>query len=469
MFGKKRTLSENILILGLGGVGYYLAKRLVHEGYAITVIESEERLIREADGQLDARMIQGNAMSIDCWRDANAPNMDYLIAVTNNDAVNMMASIIADRFGIPRKIARVRSLEFGNEDSLLTVEDLKIDLIIHPEELAAQEIVRIIKLRAGNDIIDIAEGQIQVMATRISESSPFANKKLKMITQDYDDFPFRVVALARGINTVIPGGEHTLLPHDHVFIMAAAGDLPKLMTLVGSKRQRSHRVMILGGGLVGSRVAQLLEKSVKVTMIEKDEASTRELSFILKNTEVLHGDGSDANVLQMAGLLDVDTFITATGDNETNIMSCLLAKHLMNGENNPAGGRQQRKSICLVNKEDYLVLAATMGSDIALNKKILAGNEILKFIRMGQLLSVAHLHGLDAEMVEIVAEPNAPITRKPLSRLDPSYYGKIIIGAIFRDGEWRVAVGDTHIHENERAIVVSQSLFLKDVQQLFFN
>jgi len=204
-------------------------------------------------------------------------------------------------------------------------------------------------------------------------------------------------------------------------------------------------------------------------MIEKDEASTRELSFILKNTEVLHGDGSDANVLQMAGLLDVDTFITATGDNETNIMSCLLAKHLMNGENNPAGGRQQRKSICLVNKEDYLVLAATMGSDIALNKKILAGNEILKFIRMGQLLSVAHLHGLDAEMVEIVAEPNAPITRKPLSRLDPSYYGKIIIGAIFRDGEWRVAVGDTHIHENERAIVVSQSLFLKDVQQLFFN
>jgi len=376
---------------------------------------------------------------------------------------------IAHRFGIPRKIARVRSLEFGNEDSFLTVEDLKIDLIIHPEELAAQEIVRIIKLRAGNDIIDIADGQIQVMATRIHESSPLAYKKLKEISQTYHEFPFRIVALARGINTVIPGGNNTLLPHDQTFIMAGTKDLPKLMSLTGDKQQHSHKVMILGGGLVGNRVAQLLEKSVQVTMIEKDEKSVEELSFTLKNAEVLHGDGSDANVLQMAGLLDMDTFITATGDNETNIMSCLLAKHLMNGAEEGHEKPKRRKSICLVNKEDYLVLAATMGSDIALNKKILAGNEILKFIRMGQLLSVAHLHGFDAEMVEIVAEPNAPITRKPLSKLDPSYYGQIIIGAIFRDGDWQIAVGDTRIQDNERAIVVCKSLSLKDVQRLFFT
>jgi len=324
MFGKKKhTPSENILILGLGGVGYYLAKRLAHEGYAITVIESASKLIREADGSLDARLIQGNAMSIDCWRGANAKKMDYLIAVTDNDAVNMMASIIADRFGIPRKIARVRSLEFGNEDSLLTVEDLKIDLIIHPEELAAQEIVRIIKLRAGNDIIDIADGQIQVMATRIPESSPLAHKTLKEMSQTYHEFRFRVVALARGISTVIPGGNDTLLPQDQIFIMAGTKDLPKLMTLTGVEQQRRHRVMILGGGLVGSRVAQLLEETVEVTMIEKDEESAQELSYTLKHAEVLHGDGSDANVLQMAGLLDMDTFITATGDNETNIMSCL--------------------------------------------------------------------------------------------------------------------------------------------------
>ena len=466
MSGKKSAESTNILILGLGGVGFYLAKRLVHEGYAITAIESDGSMVRHADGSLDARLIQGNAMSIECWREAGADKMDYLIAVTNNDAVNMMASLIADRFGIPRKIARVRSTEWGGEDSLLSAKDLKIDLIIHPEELAAQEIFRMIKLRAGNDIIDVAEGQIQVMATRIHEKSPLAHKKLKDIAKEYREFPFRVVAIARGITTLIPGGEHELLPQDQAFFMATNENLPRLMGMTGVEQQKRHRVMIIGGGLVGSRLADLLGKTVEVRLIEKDENFAQELSFKLVNTEVLQGDGSDSDVLVSAGLLEMDTFITATGENETNIMSCVLAKHLMNSANGHSPGKQ-RKCIALVNKEDYLVLAATMGSDIAVNKKILAGNEILKFIRRGEVLSVAHLHGFDAEVVEIVAAPNSPITRKPLSKMDPSHYGKIMVGGIYRNGAWQVAVGDTHIQSDERVIVVCMSQHLKDVQKLF--
>ena len=466
MYGNKPAASTNILILGLGGVGFYLAKRLVHEGYAITAIEADGGMIRHADGSLDARLIQGNAMSIECLREASADKMDYLIAVTNNDAVNMLACLIADRFGIERKIARVRSTEFEEEDSILTTGDLKIDLIIHPEELAAQEIYRLIKLRAGNDIIDVADGQIQVMATRIHENSPLVNRKLKDISKEYPEFPFRIVAVARGITTLIPGGDHELLPQDQAFIMATSENLPRLMGLTGVEQQKRHRVMVLGGGLVGRRLAELLGKTVEVRLIEKNQSAAEELSFELGNTEVLCGDGSDSDVLVSAGLLEMDTFITATGENETNIMSCVLAKHLMNSPNGKLRGKQG-KCIALVNKEDYLVLAATMGSDIALNKKILAGNEILKFIRRGELLSVAHLHGFDAEVVEIVAAPNSPITRKPLSKMDPYYYGKIMVGGIYRDGTWRVAVGDTHIKSDERVIVVCVSQHLKDVQNLF--
>jgi len=466
MFGKKKIISDRILILGLGGVGYYLAKRLVHEGYSVTVIEADNEMIRHADGEMDARLIQGNAMSIACWKEADAQQMDCLIAVTDNDAVNMMAAMIADRFGIQRKIARVRSREFDSSNAILSADDLKIDLVIHPEEFTAQEMVRLIKLRAGNDIIDIAQGQIQLLATRINESSPLAFRKLKEVSQILSDFPFRVVAIARGITTIIPGGEHKILPQDQVYIMAGSEDLPRLMDLTGIKQQHRHRVMVLGGGLVGSRVAELLENNVEVRLIEKNEKSARELSYRLKKTEVLHGDGSDANVLTAAGLLDMDTLITATGDNETNIMSCLLAKHMMNGHNSD-DAQKQGKSIALVNKEDYLVLAATMGADIALNKKILAGNEILKFIRRGELLSVAHLHGFDAEVVELVAAPDSQITKKPLSKLSPEFYGKIIIGGIFRDNEWQIAVGDTHILSNEPVIVVCASLHLKDVQRLF--
>lgn len=464
MKANKPAKSTNILILGIGGVGYYLAKRLVHEGYAITAIEPDANMIRHADGDIDARFIQGNAMSVECWKEAGADKMDFLIAVTNNDAVNMLSCLLADRFGIPKKIARVRSTEFGGEKSILSADDLKIDLIIHPEELAAQEIFRLIKLRAGNDILDVAEEEILAMATRIHEESPLAYRQLKNITEIYHGIPFRIVAIARGIKTLIPGGEDELLPGDQAFFMATSEHLPQLMKITGMEQQKRHRVMIIGGGLIGSRLAELLGKSVGVRLIEKDEESAKALSHTLQNTEILHGDGSDSNTLVAAGLLDMDTFITATGENETNIMSSVLAKHLMTAKGSP---KKQHKCISLVNKEDYVVLASTMGTDIALNKKILASNEILKFIRRGELLSVAHLHGFDAEMVEIVAAKGSPITKIPLSRLGGAYSGKIMIGGIHRDGAWQVAVGDTHIQKNERVIVVCMSQNLKDVQKLF--
>jgi trk system potassium uptake protein TrkA len=468
MLGKKKASAENILILGLGGVGTYLAKRLVHEGYAVTAIEPDNRLIRYTDSIVDARLIQGSAMSVECWREANSENIDVLIAVTDNDAVNMLAAMIADRFGIPIKIARVRSLDFGGRDALLNADDLKIDLIIHPEELAAQEITRLVKRTSGIEIIDIADGQTQVMATRVHENSPLAHQKLKALSKAHDSFQFRVVAIARGITTILPGGDHEILPQDQVLIMASRDDLPKLMAITGVKQQRRHRVMILGGGLVGCRVAELMGKDVQVKLVEKNEERASELCQRLDHAEVLHGDGSDADALDLAGLTDMDTFITATGENETNIMSCLLAKHLMNTSNGETRSKE-RKTISMVNKEDYLVLAATSGSDIALNKKVLAANEILKFIRRGELLSVAHLHGFDAEVVEILAAKGSPITKIPLSKLDPSYHGRILIGGVFRDDIWQIAVGDTRILPNDRVIVVCKSLHMKDVHNLFLG
>lgn len=444
----------------------YLAKRLIHEEYAITVIEPDAERLRYADGIIDARFIKGTAMDISCWEEADAAHIDCLIAVTDNDAINMMAAMIADKFGIRRKIARVRSLDFSKEDSILKADEMKIDLLIHPEELTAQEIVRLIKLRAANEIIDIANGQIQLMATRIHHSSPFANKMLKEIAREHNEFAFRVVAIARGISTIIPGGDDTILPHDQIFIMAGSETLPHLMKLTGVEKHRRQRIMILGGGLIGHRIAELLETSVGVKLIEKDEQVANDLVQKLKHTEILHGDGSKADILNSAGLTEMDTFITATGDNETNILSCLLAKNLMDKQKNKTKCIEG-KTVALVNKEDYLVLTVTIGADLALNKKVLAGNEILKFIRRSELISVVHMHGFDAEVVEIVAAPNSPITKKPLSKLRALKDGTILIGSVYRNGEWRIAMGNTHVQPNERAIVICRSMQLKDVRKLF--
>ncbi|MFC1867121.1 NAD-binding protein, partial [Thermodesulfobacteriota bacterium] len=315
----------------------------------------------------------------------------------------------------------------------------------------------------GNEIIDIAQGQLQVMATRIHEKSPLADIKLKDISQMHKGLPFRVVAIARGINTIIPGGEDKLLPQDQVLIMASNKYISLLMELMGEKQRKRHGVMILGGGLVGSRVAELLGNTVEVKLIEKDYKRAEELSCRLENTEILHGDGGDENILGMAQLADMDTFVTATGENQFNILSCLLAKKFINKQ----GRYNMGKTIAMVNREDYLVLASTIGPDIVLNKKILAGNKILKFIRRGELLSVAHFHGFDTEVVELVAKPKSPITRAPLSKQHLLSNGKILIGAVFRNGNWETAMGDTHIKEDERVIAVCASSHLKNVREFF--
>jgi trk system potassium uptake protein TrkA len=460
--------SANILLLGLGGVGFYLAKRLAHEGHAITAIESNPDLIRRVDGEIDARLVWGDAMSFSAWEDVGVEGIDYLIAVTDNDAVNILAALLADRSGIPRKIARVRSLDLLKQDALLKASDLKIDLIIRPEELAAKEIARLLKIRAGNIVIDIADGRMQVMATRIREDSTLARTKLKDVSQQYSDFFFRIVSIARGINTIIPGGDDEILPGDHIYVLAYTQDLPRLMEVTGvPQQQRRHSVMIIGGSLVGRRVAELLEDTFPVKLIEQNAQKAEELSYELDKTEILHGDGSHADTLIKAGLLDVDVIVTATGDNETNIMTSVLAKHLIQDQSGSNQGKQC-KTIALVKREEYLVLASSMGSDVVLNKKVLAGNEILKYIRRGKLLSVAQLYGCDTEVVELVADAGAPITRKPLYEVG-GMKEKIIIGAVYRDGEWKIAVGDTHIQAGDKVIGICKSLLLRDLQALLLS
>ena len=465
---KKKERVKSVLVLGLGGIGSYLGKRLVHEGYAVTVIENDREPLGQADGKLDARLIKGDAMSLACWQEAEAQKMDLLIAATDNDAVNMVASMIGHRFGIRRRIARVRSLEFGDGDGSFSKQELGADLLIHPEEVAAQEIHRLVARTAGNDLIELADGQCQVVAVPVQESSPVANRTLAEISQLYSGLPFRIVACARGIRTLTLQGSLEILAQDHLFIMARRRDVPQLMKMTGVEKRALHRVMILGGGLVGRRVAELLGKSVDVKLIERDARTCAALSESLRHAEVLHGDGSDADVLALAGILDMDLFIATTGSDETNIVSCLLAKHLMNRRNvDPQATKG--KTIAMVNKEDYVVLASTIGLDVALNKKMLAGSEILRFIRRGELLSVARLHGVDAEAVEVVASPGSKVTRVPLSKLRPHLGGKIVIGGVHRDGHWEIGRGKTQIEPGERVIVVCHPRSLKELPRLFSN
>jgi len=458
---------RNILIIGLGGVGLHLARRLVDEGYNITIIESNPQLISSAQAELDAKIIDGNAMELSCWKRAGAESIDLMIAVTDQDSVNMIASIIADRFGIKGKIARVRSPEYGYENSFLNKNDFKIDMVIHPEELVSKEIAMLVMRAAANDVIDIGEGGMKVCALRAGGSMPLINQTIEEIRNTYADLPFRIVAIARGINTIIPGDNDTILPNDQVFFMLDEQHMPRFIQLMGMRERPIQRIMIVGGGMVGARVAELLGKSVKIKLVERDPVKAEELASHIKHADILLGDGTDVNVMVLGGIMDMDIFIAATDNNETNIISCLLAKHIMNRTNVDPQGKEG-KTIALVRKEDYLVLASTIGLDIALNMKISAANEIMKFIRMGELISVAHLHGVDAEAIELVAAPGSPITKKRLGKLRSQLQDKnIMVAGVLRNGACMLTDDNTTIQPGERTIVVSTTKSIREAQQLF--
>ena len=456
---------ENIVIVGLGGIGFYLAKWLAHEGYAITAIEGRREAISRADGEIDARLIHADAMSFKSWKQIQGSRIDFVMAVTDNDAVNITACMIANRCGAHRTIARVRNLELWAKDALLSPEDLKINKLIRPSELCAQEIARLLKMRSGGVVLDVDE-HMQVLATRVPFDSVLTGMTLQQIAQKYSDFDYRIVAIARGVETIIPGGDHNVRSNDHIFILTHRKDQPQLRKLLRIRKQQKHRVLVLGGGLIGQRVAELLQDYMPVRLIEQRETRAEELSHMLSKTDVLHGDARDPKTLLQAGLKDMDTVIAATKDNETNIMSSAMARHLMRSR---TGGDSPRrfKTIALVRKEEYLVLGSALGADIVLNPKVLAGNSILKYIRRGKLLSMAHLHGCEAEVVELVADRGSPITRKPLMELAQVMKGRMIIGGFGRKDHWEIAVGGTQIEAGDKVIGICVSSDLPELERLF--
>ncbi len=453
--------------MGLGGIGFYLAKRLVAEGHEITIIERNKDLIRDAQAEIDARFVRGEASDWRVWKQAEASQQDYLLAMTNADEVNIFSSQMAERFGIKQRIIRIRSIDLWSKNAVLKADDFKIDLVIRPEELASQEITRLLNIRSGNISVDIGGGLLQVVSVHVHRRSVISNMVIRDLADKYDEFPFQIMCVARDIETFIPDGSFKILPNDHIFVLINAQHKAKMMELTGASEEKPHRILIIGGGMVGSRVAELLQETYRVRLIEKDEACAEELSFKLKLTECFHGDGSKKDTLIQSGLLSMDTIITATGDNDTNIMTSVLAKHLIQVGSQDVNAENVR-SIALVKEEDYMVLASALGTDIAVNQKVLAANLILRHLRRDHVLNVAHLHGCDAEVVELLADEWAPITRATLAEMH-QLRRKITIGAVFQNGAWNIARGHMNIKAGDKAVCVCEPEQLGALQRLFFS
>jgi trk system potassium uptake protein TrkA len=440
--------------LGAGEVGYNLAKLLSYEKHDIVIIEPNAGRAKRARENIDIQVFEGTGSSPDDLKEASIEKADMVVAVTNNDEVNLIACLIAGKFDVPTKIARVKNREFTREDCVMNAKSLGIDLIIHPESEVAKAVVNLLRLTAATDILEFADGKILLLGIQLDKNCELLGKSLMEVADSVENLTFRTVAILRRDRTIIPRGADIFMNNDRVYVMTQRENLPDVLKMAGKENVKMENVMILGGGQTGTEIAAQLEDSINVKIIESNVDKTHVLADRLQKSLVIRGDGRDINLLALEGIIDMDAFISVTGDDETNIISCLVAKHL-----------EVPRIISLINKTDYTPIIPTIGIDAYISKQIVTVDQILKFIRRGSIVSVASIPGLAAEVIEYFTNENSKITRKPVSEI---HFPKgALLGAVVRGEDFFIPVGDSQLEAGDKVVVFAMPTAIKEVEKLF--
>ena len=447
-----------VIVIGAGEVGFDVARMLSGENHDVVVVERDPDRVADVREKLDVMAIQGNGAASETLKEAGVADADMLIAVTTVDEVNIIACMMADRLGIETTIARIRSNEYTDASSVLCAGDFGIDLVIHPEESAADEAARLIRRAGATDALAFADGELQLLGMRLMSGSPALGRRLSEITGNAgSDLSFRLMAIRRGGRTILPRGDEKLMLDDQIFILANHEDSGKLSAiLLGSNRRRIKHAMILGGNLVGAHLARSLSdggtKTIK--LIESDHDRARLLAEELPGVLVLQGDPTDIDLLAAEGLADMDALAAVTADEESNLVASLMGKHL-----------GVAKTVALLSKRAYIPISQTIGLDAAINVKLAVTSEVSRFLRGKHVLSVATIPGIDAEILELRAEPNSPITRDTLQNL--KLPRGVLLGAVTGSHGVKIATGSTQVLTNESAIIFTLPHLTKKIERLF--
>ncbi len=445
----------DILIIGAGDIGTQLAKRLSFERHNISMIESDASKAEYAREHLDVIVHIGSATSFTLLKQAGLETAEVVAALSNSDEVNILVCRIAKKLGIKTTIARVRNPELLGSDYALSKEEMGIDFMIHPEQEAARAILRLIRQSNATDIIEFEDGKIELMGLRIDRNSPFIHTQLMELPQKFGKLHFTIVAIKRGQFTIIPRGSDIFMPGDQLFIIFRKKNLKKVHETFGMKSAQIKNIMILGGGMIANFLCEGIERGVNVKIIESDMRKAQAISERYEHVLVIQGDGSNIDLLNFEGVTDMDEFIAITGDDETNIITSLLAKHLA-----------VPRTITLVRKNEYLPLTPTIGMDAVVSKQQMTVNAIQNFIRRKDVALYAEIPGVDAEIIEFIAKKGSKIIKKPLSHI--SFPEKAIVGAVLKDGnDLVVPKGDTQIEAGDKVIVFSLPSAIRNVEKLF--
>ncbi len=446
-----------IIIAGAGEVGFHLAKLLSYESQDITLIDNDKTSLAYADSHLDIRVLRGDATSISVLQDARVENSDLVIGVTSSETTNITLCMLAKQLGCKRTIARISNTEFVDNKEVIKFSELGIDELISPEELAATEIQMLLNKSAFNDTYEFEDGTLIMVGVSLPKTAPFVGKMVKEAATIFPELHFMPIALQRtGTQfTVIPRGDTVFKEGDQVYFITVKEGVDELYKLTGKKKQDIKNVMILGGSQVGFKAARdLCAKKFNVKLIEQDKEKAFDLADDLPNALIINGDGRNVELLEEESLESMDAFIAVTGNSETNIMSCLVAK-----------SKFIKKTIALVENMDYFQLSHSIGIDTLINKKLLAANNIFRHIRRGEVVALMRLNNVNAEILEFVVKANSRVTGNIIRELD--FPKSATIGGVVRDDQGYIPLGGFEIKEGDRVVVCCLPEVIPTIERLF--
>jgi len=444
-----------IIIAGAGEVGTHLAKMLSNENHEIILIDTEEDRLKPVDSSLDVLTYVGSATSINILQEVLQKKTDLFIAVTHGEDTNITASILAKRLGAMKTIARIDNLDYLEHSTLEFFKSLGIDSLIYPELIAAREVLSLLHETGTTEFMEFCGGKLAMYVQKLDENAPILNKSLQEISLTNSTDKYRAVAIKRNENTIIPRGNEIFHLGDLVFVISTNEGIDEMMKTSGKENFEAKSIMILGGSRIGKHVALYMQKTCEVKLIDSDQARCEALSEILEDTLIINGDCRNVDLLEQEGISKMDAFVAVTGNSETNILSCLLAKKL-----------GVKRTIAEVENMEYINLAENTGIDTIINKKISAASRIFRHTTNPNVTQVKYMTGTEAEVIEFNVTEESRITKGSLRSLD--FPKDAIVGGGTRDGVPFIATGDTIIKTNDKVVVFTLPSAYERVSK-FFN
>lgn len=439
-----------VVIIGAGAVGTYLAERLSNEGQDVLVIEDDEDRAAELQERIDALVIVGNGASIATLEQARVDKADLVIAVSNSDGANILACHTAHELGARTTVARIEDPDLRDG-----VDRLGVDVVIDPSATAAAELVSLVRQTGVSELVRFEDSDLVLVGGIVAPGAPIIGSPLHTLRLAHTDWGWVVAAIVRDGETTVAHGDTQVLPGDHALLMTTSGNVDRVTALLGLRRHRIDRVIIMGSTRLSELTAESMsEAGFSVVMIEEDRSRCGGLSGRHPSAVVMCGDPTDPDVLADLELNQSDVVLALTGWDEVNITASLVAKAL-----------GAASSIARFNRIDYVSLLAGTGIDAAVSSRLLAASAILRYVRHGQIQQVVTFSDTDAEAIEVQVTEDAPAVGSSL--IDLALPRGVVVGGISRTGRTFVPDGSTRIKAGDRIIFFALADDIQASSELF--